>query len=806
MANAKSLRQSRRRPNANTAAAMNAFRDAIFEEHCGDKCLSVLRIVYSLRHYHLLLKAKKKVDNDRTLFIEWCDSVYTAALLLDDYVHVMSKHNDMASLSAMARQIKCPCSGAAECEWTGRHFRGRERDKKKKNAESVHFYIELMDTLHFNIFHLKEVGLRIDVAEVKTDGDDDDEDTLVDAAMLRARDIIKRKRKEYAFDRMDGTETSKFTIVGTQKEDDDEGEQTMMEGMLKFINTENVTDIEFLQRYVAHEVYDSESFELEVNLFFDGGASQSNLLRFAELHALPTLENAIANFFREFRASKSFSTGIIFWYWPWYREAENQKDFKEDLFLNENMDFGGHSISDLCVCPRFASLKEEAIESGEVDIEDFNATVIEKADRYLKARKYKTMRSRRDYFHFGLRKDVDKQYGSFRIPCKSPLSLRHIQSVLLYTDFTHFSTHFSSSFRKLRWNESIRETNQRNARFFHIAKALRECVKLFGCNRSARYGSSLDEASGPFFTGVSVTLNIPSFAINLQGPTSTSKQYTVALRFAGDDGLILQLNNDGECCSDSVSFWDASLTSRYPEEDERIFFASNHELKLEAIFVVNTAKNYEDSVGAFFKFDQILSGGSPIKLSADDMSHTHNVTAREFRIVTQAINAVLGRPTEQTLDEFVIHNFMAFTRQKTRVVLNLPFQTALTGFEEQRCTETALTGLVVHPMEERDDGTVPDDDTNCIRPLLFELFPNLTQIIIKSGGYSFNFLSLLRILKNVEFTAAFKGITIMGHGWIKKVFRSRNFDQVIEAYEAENLRLLPSFNKYFSMVKMAVAR
>jgi len=802
MANAKSLRQSRRRPNANTAAAMNAFRDAIFEEHCGDKCLSVLRIVYSLRHYHLLLKAKKKVDNDRTLFIEWCDSVYTAALLLDDYVHVMSKHNDMASLSAMARQIKCPCSGAAECEWTGRHFRGRERDKKKKNAESVHFYIELMDTLHFNIFHLKEVGLRVDLADAKTSDDDDgdDEDTLVDAAMLRARDIIKLKRKEYAFDRMHSTEISKFTIVGTQKEHDDEGKQMMMESMLEYINAENVTGFELLQRYVAHELYDSEGIELEVNLFCNDGASQSNLLRFAELHALPNLKKAIANFLREFRASKSFSTGIIFWYWPWHREAENQTQIRRECFY-ENMDFGGHSISDLCVRPRFASLKEEAMESGEVDIEEFNATVVEKAERYLKTRKCRAMRSRFDDLHFGLHahEGVDEYYDSFRIPLKSPLSLRHIQSVLLYTDFTHFSKTFSSSFRKLRWNESIREINQRNARFFHIAKALRECVYLFGCdNATNKFRIGQYDGSGPFFTGVSVVVNIPSFAINLQGPTSTSKQYTVALRFAKDDGLILRLDNNGECGSDCVSFWDASWTSRYPEEDERIFFASNHKLKLEAIFVVNTAKNFQDSVCAFFKFDQILSGDAPIDVSEtrELKNYTHTVTAREVRIVTQSINVVLGRPNKQTLDEFVIHNFMAFTRKKTRVVLDLEAM--------YQCGETALTGLVVYPMDhgQEVDGTIPDDDTNCIRPLLFELFPNLTQITIESGFHSFNFLSLLRILKSVELPAAFKGLTIKGHKWIRKALQSRKCDEVVEAYDAENLRIVLDDRRCASILRV----
>merc|ERR1711971_453077 len=166
-------------------------------------------------------------------------------------------------------------------------------------------------------------------------------------------------------------------------------------------------------------------------------------------------------------------------------------------------------------------------------------------------------------------------------------------------------------FRKQRWNESIHDANRRNARFFHIAKALRECVELFGCDNSrAKNGRE----SGPFFSGVSVVLNIPSFAINLQGPTSTTKQKEVAWRFAGHNGLIIRLNNnDRYYLSVCVRFWDCSWMSCFPEEDERIFFASTVKLKLETIIVVETANNYKQSVAAFHKFDQILSGKAPYK-------------------------------------------------------------------------------------------------------------------------------------------------------------------------------------------------
>ena len=174
----------------------------------------------------------------------------------------------------------------------------------------------------------------------------------------------------------------------------------MMDSVRKFIHTENVAETELFHRHLADEEYVSESVEFEVDMFYENGAS--NLLTFAQSHSLPTLEKAITNFFREFRAAThAFSTGIIFWYWPWHRRAENHKKMKQSGAY-QNMDFGGHSISDLCVSPRFASLKEEAMESNVVDIKEFNATVVEKAQRYLKGRKCRAMRSAKERFHFGI--------------------------------------------------------------------------------------------------------------------------------------------------------------------------------------------------------------------------------------------------------------------------------------------------------------------------------------------------------------------------------------------------------------------
>merc|ERR1712154_705289 len=100
----------------------------------------------------------------------------------------------------------------------------------------------------------------------------------------------------------------------------------------------------------------------------------------------------------------------------------------------------------------------------------------------------------------------------------------------------------------------------------------------------------------------------------------------------------------------------------------------------------------------------------------------------EVRIVERSIDVVLGQPSDQKMDSFVVNNFIAFTRKKTRIVLNL---------DEMCSFKHALIDLIVHSVEERGADDIPSDDTNCIKPLLFELLPNLTQIQIKADECSF---------------------------------------------------------------------
>ena len=136
--------------------------------------------------------------------------------------------------------------------------------------------------------------------------------------------------------------------------------------------------------------------------------------------------------------------------------------------------------------------------------------IISKSKDYLLTDKCRAMKSNpcagdggEDPFQFGIKNGTQ-------------LQPHHLFAIVAYCDFTAFCSTFSESFRKLKPTETIKEVNARNSRFYHCSRFLREAVMYYGCaglENSAPNGIE----SGPFYTGMSVVLNLPQIKMGLQG-------------------------------------------------------------------------------------------------------------------------------------------------------------------------------------------------------------------------------------------------------------------------------------------------
>ena len=147
-----------------------------------------------------------------------------------------------------------------------------------------------------------------------------------------------------------------------------------------------------------------------------------------------------------------------------------------------------------------------------------------------------------------------------------PITMQHLLSVILYTDYTQHSSQFTSTFRKNNKFEPIQAIKKRHTKFYWMSKFLQETIKAYG----QRYDTDDKDKGlcGPFFTGMSMVMSMPQFNMRLLSPTSTSCQIAVSMKFSGEKGIIIEFDND-KGWARCLNGLDVSWMSRYHEEDER---------------------------------------------------------------------------------------------------------------------------------------------------------------------------------------------------------------------------------------------
>eukprot|EP01084_Bolivina_argentea_P063638 116162_1 len=185
------------------------------------------------------------------------------------------------------------------------------------------------------------------------------------------------------------------------------------------------------------------------------------------------------------------------------------------------------------------------------------------------------------------------------------MSVYNVQSIIMYCDFSDLSHDFSATLRPLYFGETASMVTQRHLHYYHFAKLLRETVQYFGSNRH--------DATGPFYCGMNRVLAMPSFSLIMNCPLSTSGQKEIAIRFAGSNGIVLQLKNDADYESKNhIRCFDCRGLSNYSAEDEYLFFESGNALKLESVRVIEgkqgKCQNFERTISLFFILDSMLIG------------------------------------------------------------------------------------------------------------------------------------------------------------------------------------------------------
>ena len=138
--------------------------------------------------------------------------------MLNDYIHFVEHHADPKSIEYIRNRLHFDCHSVAKCGATTRHHRERRDDEHRESKdEASNWFIDRVDSIHFMVYHLTEVGLRVSKEETmgneaKRDDEEEDEKEFVDLALKRMDEVITAKRKAFSPQRLSGGKDSKFKL------------------------------------------------------------------------------------------------------------------------------------------------------------------------------------------------------------------------------------------------------------------------------------------------------------------------------------------------------------------------------------------------------------------------------------------------------------------------------------------------------------------------------------------------------------------------------------------------------------------
>ena len=228
-----------------------------------------------------------------------------------------------------------------------------------------------------------------------------------------------------------------------------------------------------------------------------------------------------------------------------------------------------------------------------------------------------------DYIKQIKSKDCDR-YLHYGIKENSSIQIKHLMSIILYTDYTEISYNFSKSFRHIYKNESVESIKKRNSKYFFWSKCLRELVEVYG---SDTYPENTNITE--FYHGTSYLL-FPQMIAKFKGPTSTSSQMEVAAIFSSEkNGIILSLENRPSGVG--VEFFNCNFLSAYSNEDESLFIGGRVALQICTIRLLsneNVWQNYSYFVKSLLVLDRAITGNVLIG---------RKVTRADYKIINALI-------------------------------------------------------------------------------------------------------------------------------------------------------------------------
>eukprot|EP01084_Bolivina_argentea_P224276 379296_1 len=279
------------------------------------------------------------------------------------------------------------------------------------------------------------------------------------------------------------------------------------------------------------------------------------------------------------------------------------------------------------VGPKYKDLKSETLQNRifSLDLEDYDQSVI----------------NAEILFETNVARNVipNKKHEHMRF------KIENIIVLILYCNFDNLSHQFSTTFRKVKSDETVHELIKRNQEYHHFSKIL--------CNTVMAFGTTLIKSKvKKFYHGCS-KLIFTKFCAEFYGPISTSTHIEVATLFARNNGIILELTkNNGLRCG-GLTYFDCSWISKFGGENERLFIGGHKPLRFANIILIEDNLSCRQFIQSLYCFGKVLQGKRVYsKECSDDHYNTIN-------------NLIISK--KNMFHPYIYELFTAFCRKTTEI-------------------------------------------------------------------------------------------------------------------------------------------
>ena len=522
------------------------------------KCLN--RIILILEFYQ---QNMKQIEQNSDILLKYMEK-YTN--LLNDYAHIINFHlnqhptiNDANFLivnNLITRYVKC--ESITKCQ---QFKRSRCKDdnnispKLLRNDKTVQFYLDMFDTIHCFLMHSYDAGYRIKPQAFGSSTKSARQPQFDGSMLSRSKISISRSKKmsmSRSFNNRNTYSSMQRVTSSTlrksssrllkslnrqslyQRKTTDKDvlslQKSIDDGSIKFYDDREMTELRSFSK--------SKRRDIETNARQRSKFSADILIK--EQQKLKDTDKWEYNF------------GQKCYYWPFFKENNSK-----DKIYNPLCRYKAWYIEQ-----KWSNLEEEILNNATYTLDkDTYDKAVKKAEMFLKKSEIKRLTSRNadsfwvdkgkaDEFHYEIKEDT-------------PIDKQHLLSIILYTDTTTLSYHFSKSFRKLSINEPNFRFRARKSEYWNWSKIITETVNLYGTDMQHR-------KSDIFYTGISTKVVFNELIAFFNCPTSTTTEKSIAITFANENGCILEVTqNIG--AGESLRFFNCSFVSKFSEESERLF-------------------------------------------------------------------------------------------------------------------------------------------------------------------------------------------------------------------------------------------